>query len=261
MQAPCESSDLRSFQAAFAARIRDPRARPRPAGVPARRMRVYEQLLFLNIEGFLLACFPIARRMLGERAWRTLVRRFFVEQRCASPLFRDIPAQFLAWLEPRATALQPHRPWLYEFMHYEWLELAVSTDEAAEADGVDAQGDLLTQRPVLNPTARIARYRYPVHSMTPVRNSRRRYRPDAAGHAYLVYRDRADTVRFIRLNPVTVRLLELLRRYGHWSGHAALLHIAGELHLDVETTVAAGRALLEELRHVGAVLGTRRTGR
>lgn len=257
MRASPESTDFRSFQNAFAARIRDPRGQARPAGVPARRMRVYEQLLFNNLEGFLLACFPITRRILGARAWRTLVRGFFVEHRCESPLFRDIPAQFLAWLEPRAAALQPRRPWLYEFMHYEWLELVVSADDAKERDDVDARGDLLTQRPVLHPTARIARYRYPVHSIAPGRG---RCRPDATGYAYLVFRDGTDTVRFIRLNQLSARLLELLRD-GDLTGRAALLTIAGELRLDGAITTDAGKMLLEELRRAGAVLGTRENSR
>lgn len=257
MRASPESADFRSFQNAFAARLRDPRGQARPAGVPARRMRVYEQLLFNNLEGFLLACFPITRQILGARAWRTLVRGFFVEHRCESPLFRDIPAQFLAWFEPRAAALQPQRPWLYEFMHYEWLELAVSIDDAADIDDIDTHGDLLTQRPVLNPTARIAHYRYPVHSIAPGRG---RYRPDDRGYAYLVFRDGTDAVRFVRLNSLSARLLELLRE-GQLAGRAALLKIACELRLDVAVTTDAGRLLLEELRRAGALLGTRENAR
>lgn len=247
--------DFRTFQAAFAARIRDPRAQPRPPGVPARRMRVYEELLFHNLEGFLLACFPITRKLLGARAWRRAVRRFFAEHRCASPLFRDIPAAFLAWIEPRAAELFPQRPYLCEFMHYEWLELAVATDPAECAGDIDAHGDVLAGCPVLNPTARLARYRYPVHRIGP------RYRctgPAAAEHVYLVYRDAADAVRFVRLNPVSMRLLDMLRD-SRLTGQAALLRIARELHLDAEAVIAAGRALLEDLRRAGALSGTWRT--
>ncbi|HEY9197926.1 MAG TPA: putative DNA-binding domain-containing protein [Gammaproteobacteria bacterium] len=246
---------FRAFQAAFAARIRDPHAQPRPPGVPARRMRVYQELLFNNLEGFLLACFPITRKLLGARAWRRTVRRFFAEHRCASPLFRDIPAGFLAWMETRSAALFPERPYLYEFMHYEWLELAVSIDAADCAENIDAQGDILAEHPVLNPTARLARYRHPVHRIGP------RYRcaaPADTEHVYLVYRDTADAVRFVLLNPVSMRLLELLRDT-RLTGHAALLRIAQELHLDAQTAVAAGRALLEDLRRAGALSGTWRT--
>lgn len=255
MSASPESEDFRAFQTAFAARIRDPRRQPRPRGVPARRMRVYEELLFNNLQGFLLACFPITRKLLGARAWRRTLRQFFAEQRCTSPLFRDIPGEFLAWIEPRAAQLFPQRPYLYEFMHYEWLELAVSIDAAEVAADSDAQGDLLAGHPVLNPTARLARYRYPVHRIGP------RFRcPEPIGveHFYLVYRDAADTVRFVLLNPVSMRLLDMLRAT-RLTGHAALLEIARELHLDADAVIAAGRTLLEDLRHAGALSGTGRT--
>jgi hypothetical protein len=53
---------FQDFQMAFAARLRDPRANPRPAGVPPRRMRAYEELLYNNIESFVGACFPISKR-------------------------------------------------------------------------------------------------------------------------------------------------------------------------------------------------------
>ena len=45
---------FQQYQYAFTAHIRDPRRNPRPAGVPARRMRVYNQLLYNNLESFLL---------------------------------------------------------------------------------------------------------------------------------------------------------------------------------------------------------------
>ena len=62
-----EAMAFTDYQAAFAARIRDPKHAPRPPGAPAKRMRVYEELLFNNLENFLLACYPITRKLLGAR--------------------------------------------------------------------------------------------------------------------------------------------------------------------------------------------------
>lgn len=255
MSASPEPRDFRDFQREFAARIRDPGGQPLPAGVPARRMRVYEALLFSNLESFLLAAFPVTRKLLGTRAWRATVRRFFAEHRCGSPLFRDIPAGFLGWMEQKANALFPHRPWLYEFMHYEWLELAVLIADVSPHRAVDPGGDLIAGCPVINPTARLACYRYPVHRIAA------HFKPraaDAARHCYLLYRDDTDIVRFIVLNPVTARLLELLRDEPV-SGHDALHRIAGELNHESPPTIAEhGRVVLEQLRQAGAVLGTER---
>ncbi|MFN3717220.1 MAG: putative DNA-binding domain-containing protein, partial [Thiobacillus sp.] len=66
--------DFQRYQLAFTAHIRDPQANPRPPGVEARRMNIYKDLLYNNVEGFLLACFPVLRRTLGARKWTRMVR-------------------------------------------------------------------------------------------------------------------------------------------------------------------------------------------
>lgn len=251
-----DKQDFRAFQTAFAARIRDPRAQPRPPGVPARRMRIYENLLFNNLEGFLLACFPITRKLLGARAWRRTARQFFAQHRGQSPLFRDIPAEFLAWMEPRAGELFPARPYLYEFMHYEWVELSVSVSpHEAVMSEIDPTGDLVSGRPVINPTAQVHCYRFPVHRIGP---GYKPVAPEPQLHCYLVYRNAEDRVQFVVFNPVSARLWGLIQA-GSENGRAALLQIADELNHDhPEQIVEMGKALLESLRHTGAVLGTRR---
>ena len=79
-------------------------------------MRVYEELLFNNLDGFLRACYPVTREMLGEQAWQETVQNFFAEHRCRAPLFRDIPGEFLGWMENRAEALFPERPFRHNFV-------------------------------------------------------------------------------------------------------------------------------------------------
>lgn len=244
-----------AYQAAFAARIRDPKSAPRPPGAPARRMRVYEALLFNNLEGFLLACYPVTRKILGARAWQRTVRQFFKEHRCHSPLFRDIPKAFLDWMEARPAELFPGHPFLPEFMHYEWLELAAETaPEEIDPDRVDSAGDLLTGRPALNPTARLACYHYPVHRIGP------RCKPTApseASHCYLLFRNAGDEVRFILLNPLSARLIALLRGQQPTGREALAACLAGQTspeHYDLY--LRAGVELLNNLLAQGAVLGT-----
>lgn len=252
------SSELPAFQtyqAAFAARIRAPRQAPRPPGASARRMKVYEELLFNNLEGFLLACYPVTRRILGARAWKRTVQAFFAEHPSHSPLFRDIPKAFLDWIETRTETPFPVRPFLTEFMHYEWLELAVSIDpEEIDPPEIDPDGDLLGGHPALNPTARLACYHYPVHRIGP------RHQPkETAPHCYLLFRDETDAVRFELINPLTTRLLDLLRQEPI-SGHEALARLAAEAAApQLEAFIAAGFDLLRQLRNRGALAGTWRT--
>ncbi len=244
----------RDFQQDFAARIRAPHRASRPDGVPPRRMRVYEELLHNNIESFTSTCFPVARQCLGERAWRLAVRDFCAAGGRHSPLFRDIPAAFLDWMAEEAPVRFPNKPWLAEFMHYEWLELVVQVHEdIADATSIDPDGDLLNRRVVLNPASRLGCYRYAVERIGP----RRRPRADGQTHCYLVFRDATDSTRFIRVNPLSARLYELLDAEP-LSGAEALARLGAEIgHPDPAALRGHGLALLQGLRTEGVILGTR----
>jgi len=251
-----EPAGFQQFQASFAARIRDPLGTPVPAQVPERRMRAYEELVFNNMEGFLLSCYPITRKLLEHEQWDQIVRRFVLEHRCESPLFRDIPKEFLDWLGDKLHELFPSMPYLQEFMHYEWLELAVSVSpDEVDLREIDATGDYLIGLPALNPSAQLACYHYPVHLIGV------EYQPqqaDGQTHCYLLYRDVGDQVQFVVLNPVSARLVELLQQQDI-TGRDALLQIAQEInHQDPEILVEAGREQLDALFQTGVLLGARR---
>ncbi|MFM9709917.1 HvfC/BufC family peptide modification chaperone, partial [Streptomyces galilaeus] len=59
-------------------------------GFEERRMAIYRDLFFNNIEGFITSGFPVLRTLYSTDDWNTLIRRFFVEHDCASPYFLDI---------------------------------------------------------------------------------------------------------------------------------------------------------------------------
>lgn len=236
------------FQAEMGRHLRDPRRQPRPAATPARRMAVYRELLYNNLEGFLLACFPITRRILGDRRWPSLVRAFFREARCRTPYFREIPREFLDWLGGRELA---GPGWLKELAHYEWVELAVDIMDTAPLPH-DPAGDLMAGIPVPAPALMNLSYRWPVHRIGPA------YRPRKPEQTHLlVYRDGDDEVQFLELNPLTSALVDLLLE-GSLSGLEACRTIAGKLgHANPQPVIDHGARLLAELRAAGALLGVR----
>lgn len=242
---------FQKFQQDFGRHIRDPRAVARPAGVPARRMAIYNELLYNNLEGFLLACFPVTRKVLGDRRWTKLVRAFFREARCRTPYFREIPREFLDWLTAAATLPVKLPPWLRELAHYEWVELALDVMAVATPAG-DPAGDLLDDIPVLAPALMNLAYAWPVQRIGPD------WRPRKPKFTHLlVFRDAEDKVQFIELNPVSARLVTLLE--GGRTGREACLTIATEIdHPQPEAVVAHGAAVLAELRAAGAILGSRK---
>ncbi|MDP1924109.1 MAG: putative DNA-binding domain-containing protein [Thiobacillus sp.] len=242
--------EFQRYQIAFTAHIRDPKAQPRPAGVEARRMKIYTELLYNNLEGFLLACFPVLRKVLGTRKWAALVRDFFRTHRSHTPYFRQIPDEFIQFLQNEWTPPGGYPPFTLALAHYEWIELVLSVSNRSVDCAVDAAGDLLDGVPLLNPVLANLRYDWPVHRIAP----RRKMQP-AETHL-LVFRDAADQVQFIEINAFTARLLTLLEP-GKLSGHAALQQVADESrHPDRALLVQAGSALLNDLRARGAILGS-----
>lgn len=247
MQATAPHS-FQAFQYAFARHLRDPHHTPRPAGVPARRMAVYNELLFNNVCGFLDSCFPVSRRVLGEARWRRLGRSFYRDWPLHSPLYREIPREFVRYLEALHGSRLPR--WLPELAHYEWAELAVDVMEVAVPPH-QPDGDLM-QRPVqLNPALLSQAYAWPVHRIGPA------YRPRRPQPTHLLlYRDADDAVQFTQINPVTARLLALLAA-APTTGEAACRQIAAELqHPAPAQLMAFGAALLDDLRRQHIILGT-----
>lgn len=247
-KAPEAVPAFQRYQLEFARHIRDPKNSARPAGAQARRMNVYNALLYHNLESSLLACFPVSRQTLGKRKWQSLVRAFFATHRCHTPFFRRIPEEFIQYLESRSDGAPP---WLRHLAHYEWVELALDTS-AQEIDraAFDEAGDLMHGRPALNPVRFLLHYPFAVHKISP-RSVPKQEEPTH----FLVFRDLRDRVHFVVLNSFSARLVQLLEP-GQLSGHKALSSIAVEHPgLDAQAVYAGGMQTLEDLRRDQAILG------
>jgi len=245
---------FQQYQAEFTGHIRNPKSAARPKGVPARRMKVYTEIVFNNMEGTLAACFPVSKKILGTRRWMRIVRDFMAQHRCATPWFRQIPEELLRWLETSPPCNQDLPPFLPSLAHYEWIELAIAVSDAALDTAPDPEGDLLAAKPALAPALALLEYAYPVHRISP------RFKPEqpnAQATHILVFRDRNDEVRFTELNPVSARLVTLLQP-GNLTGWQALEQIAAEMqHPTPQAVVQFGLELLSDLRRQEAVWGTR----
>ncbi|PKO26195.1 MAG: DUF2063 domain-containing protein [Betaproteobacteria bacterium HGW-Betaproteobacteria-8] len=255
MTAPTDLPAFQQYQLQFTGHIRDPKNIARPARVAANRMRVYREIVYNNLESTLAGCFPVCKKVLGKRLWHKLVRGFFVHHQSHSPLFRQIPEEFLAFLGQATSIadLPPLPGYLNNLAHYEWIELAVSAAEQEnDWERINADGDLLAGTPVLAAAMVLLSYDYPVQAISP------RFKPEQPLQQavnLLVFRDADDQVRFIELNALTARLLNLLQAQ-HLTGSQALEQIAEEIrHPDTETMVEFGRAVLEDLRRQGVIIG------
>ncbi|MEZ5587460.1 MAG: putative DNA-binding domain-containing protein [Sedimenticolaceae bacterium] len=241
-------------QLAFTAHIRDPQSNPLPEGIPARRMGIYTEIFFNNINELISANFPVLRGITDDGHWHALVRDFMIRHRSETPLFTEVGLEFIDYLQYERAA-QPHDwPFMLELAHYEYVELAVAISDA-ETGRFDPNGNLVDGCPVVAPTAWNLTYRWPVHRIGPA------YMPteSPSGPTHLVvYRDRQDEVHFLEINAVTQRLLDLLKENPQRTGLDVLNTIAAELaHQDPAQLIEAGRELLDELHRRNVILGTR----
>lgn len=201
--------EFQRYQMAFTSHIRDPKNTLRPQGVPARRMKIYKELLYNNVEGFLLACFPVCRAVLGQRKWTRLAREFFREHRSHTPYFRQIPDEFLKYLQDVWQQPDDMPEFLPELAHYEWVELELSTSNRDEnLPAYEAGGDLLQGRPLRNPVMQVLAYRYPVHTIGP--GNKPKTAPDAPTFL-LAFRTPEFEVKFSAINAATAGLPSAMR--------------------------------------------------
>lgn len=251
---------LSRLQTDFAAHIRDPAGHAAPDGVEDRRMKIYRELFFNNIQSLLASNFPVLHTLYDDQRWRRLVREFYSEHRCKTPLFPEVAKEFLRYLQDGREARPDDPEFLLELAHYEWVELALSLDDRELADiKADSEGDLRKGRPVLSPLAWPLSYRFPVHLIKP------EYQPDSPPDKpthILVYRNRQDDVKFMKLNEVSRLLLELMQDNRSASGNELLNQVAATIgHPDPAQVIAAGAELLEDLRDRDVVLGIWRQAR
>jgi len=242
--------EFQRFQDAFALHVRDPHSNPCPAGVEADRMGIYTGMVYNNIESFLLPCFPILREVLGAQQWTRLVRSFLATHGSLSPFLRQIPDEFIQFLQAERTVAETYSPFLLELAHYEWIELVLSISSCIpDWDAIDSEGDLLLYRPVLNPVLANLTYRWPVHRI----GLQGEVQPSET--YLLVFRDQSDDVQFTEINAYTSRLLNLLGS-GEYSGQAALEIVAAEsCHPIRQAVIKGGLDTMHDLQARGALLG------
>jgi len=251
-----EHGDFQATQHRFAAHIRDPDTHPAPTGIEDRRLAIYRELFFNNVEGFLSSTFPVLRSLYTEDQWREMVRAFYARHRCQTPYFLEISREFIDYLQSGHDRRACDPPCMFELAHYEWVELALSVSvEEPDLGRIDVNGDLLTGRPVISPLAWLLTYRYPVHRIGPD------YLPDTLPDeptCIIARRGSDDAIHFAEVNAVTARLLQLIEHEA-MSGIGALDVIASELPATSrDTVVDGGREILYDLRAQEVLLGTLR---
>lgn len=246
--------DFQTLQRQFAGHLRNPETRPAPDGIEERRLDIYRQLFFNNVNGFIQQGFPVLRSILTEDRWLRLVRAFYEQHACQTPYFLEIPQEFVSFLASGQGGEPGDPPFMLELAHYEWMELVLdASTETIPDSGFHPDGDLLRAIPHLSPLHAVLSYHYPVHEICA------EFQPDSPLPQpvwLLVYRDREDLVRFMEINAPTARLLQLIDENPSRTGSDVVALLAGEMQFDEQKLAAFSRDILQQLRDRDILVGT-----
>ncbi len=247
---------FQDVQYEFTAHVRDPKKNPAPSEIEDRRMEIYRGLLYRNVQGFIANGFPVTRKLYEDEPWHRMIRDFFSNHQSHSPYFKHISREFIEYLENERKPQPEDPPFLLELAHYEWLEIHLTfADATIDWGNINREGDLMLEPPALSPLMQLHRYEYPVQNIKP---DFQLDSPPEQPTFLMVYRDQADKVGFMEVNPMTARLIELINENPDYSGERILKSLAQEIPtMREEVIMHGGHTALVQLRNKDIVLGTK----
>ncbi|MBL7686152.1 MAG: putative DNA-binding domain-containing protein [Deltaproteobacteria bacterium] len=244
--------NLKTFQKEFTSHIRNPKRYRLPHKTPPQRMKVYLRLLFNNVESVLESCFPVTQEILGKKRWKTLVKDFFECHSSQSPYYREIPHEFIQFLEEERPSQKSDPIFLNALAHYEWIELKLYLTPDAEASKKTKlkKNNLLKQKLNFSNALELVAYPFYVDQINKKTQPRQK---EKVPIFYLIYRNKNDGIEFKTLNFFAARLLDLLLNH-KMSGAKALKKIQKETkHPDLTLLQKESEKFLWELVGDGVI--------
>ena len=239
----------------FTQYMRDPKNSVIPDDIEPRRMSVYADLIFRNIESFIANSFPVLRQVIHDDEWDIILRCFIKKHISKTPYFPKLPLEFLNYLEQEQAEIKLPE-FHIELAHYEYVETFLSFDpREISFENINKDGDLLKGIPVLSPLAEPLSYQWPVHKISAD------FIPQTkpVQPIYLVvYRDQHYDVGFLELNQIAAKLIEELQKNINKSGEEILLGIVSQLkHPDSNVVIEGGFEVMQDFKNKDILLGTR----
>lgn len=234
--------------------LRQPQAALLPAGFASERLTVYVDLLYNKFDESLTACFPVIHSLLSKECWRALLLDFIAEHRCLTPYYRQIPDEFVQYLQQERQHPDDW-PFLAELAHFEWIDLQLSIAEAEPVTQKQLSvAELLNNVPVFAPVMQLLHYQWPVQDIA--LNFLPSEPPETASHI-LGFRDSDDQVQFISMNPATAKLIVLLNN--GLTGRQVLQAMSSADHTDAQFLefIQFGQCILADLHCQGAIIDIR----
>lgn len=219
------------------------------------RLALYRRLIRNNLTG-------VAEKMLARTRARLNARggvfdasfgAFLAERGPRTHYLRDVPREFLAWVEPRWRAENDVPAWATDLARHELVEYEIASararDEAPHVTDVALDRALVLAEPL-----RLMRYAFAVHDLPADESDRTE--PTARPTTLLVHRDAEHVVRFLDLTPLAAAIVARILD-GATLGDAVSGACADVGTVTSDVVVADVARLLADLGERGILLGGR----
>ena len=175
-------------------------------GLDKRARRVYRRLVRRSLIGAIRVSLPLTHRLLEGDQFTELVARWIEESPPTTRLYWRLPLEFSEWIRTSKIDDLPH-PAVADLVHWEAVKIDVRN---ARADGEEMElfdEPVPTSNAILDPSARLGIYRYPVYRMK--RDAPSWPEPLPTPHFIVAYR-RDEKPRWRRLSAMMAQLLAQL---------------------------------------------------
>ncbi|MEQ3696816.1 MAG: putative DNA-binding domain-containing protein [Pseudomonadales bacterium] len=237
-------SNFRELQGALAASVRF-KVHDESLDVEARRLAIYQRLVFNNLFGLLSGGYKKLRRAMGDEQFRKLVRAFLESGVSQTPYFAEISGEFLSWF------VQQEAPkWQHELAEYERAGIAIDieTMDWPSAAAIESRPDGVH----FSPAIALLSFDYAIYEAS------EGVAPPKQPTYILLYRNPHNKLRYKLLNAASFSLLALLLQDQNLS--EVLLTLATSMGVESHRIEAPAMDLLAELQREGAVVSRPNNG-
>jgi hypothetical protein len=231
-------SNFRELQGALASSVRF-KVHDDSLNVEARRLAIYQRLVFNNLFGLLRGGYKKLRRAIGDEQFRKLVRAFLESGVSRTPYFAEISGEFLNWFMQQEAPL-----WQRELAEYERAGITIDIDtmDWPSREEVESRPDEVHFSPAIT----LLSFEHAIYE------ANEGAEPSKRPTYILLYRNPHNRLRYKLLNAATFSLLALLLQGRNLS--EALLTLASSMDAEINRIKAPAFDLLAELQREGAVV-------
>ena len=176
-------------------------------GFEAQRIKHYRRLIFNLIDDAIRSTFEKSFELLDNTDADFLIQHFIKNNNCQSPYFWKMPKEFLLFVEQYHQHFFDKYFLLHNLMQLEWYKIELFMDaDKNDFSTLTTDGDLLTNKLVLNKDVAILHFHYPVH----LKETNAISPADKQDYFCCMHRNtKDDEVYLMDISPLFVRWIEM----------------------------------------------------